>query len=119
MSNDDGLIDEYEKLENLKKEIEVKEEALKKRIIELAQERNTETLFGSHKKCSVKLYEKIVYPEDKTQIISLMKQKGIYSKFSNINYLKLNSEILKGNVENDIVDLIRKEKAFRIYFREL
>ena len=29
MSNDNGLVDEYEKLENLKKEIETKEEEIK------------------------------------------------------------------------------------------
>jgi len=51
MSNDNGLVDEYEKLESLKKDIESKEEALKNKIIELAKQKNTEGLFGAHKKC--------------------------------------------------------------------
>jgi len=41
MSNDNDLVNEYEKLENLKKEIETKEEILKSKIIELAKQKNT------------------------------------------------------------------------------
>ena len=49
MSNDNGLVDELEKVENTKKELEQKEEELKKKIIELAKQKNTEVLFGSNK----------------------------------------------------------------------
>src|SRR3989344_4029703 len=76
MANDNGLIDEYEKIQTLKKEIEKSEEELKERIIRLAKEKGTDVLFGAHKKCSIKEYDKIVYPEDKTQFIELMKKKG-------------------------------------------
>lgn len=119
MSNDDGLIDELEKVEKLKKELEQKEDDLKKRIIELAQQKNTDILFGSNKKCSIKLYDKIIYPEDKTNIISIMKQKGIYDKFSIINYMGLNSAIVKGDVAKEVVDLIKKEKTFRVSLKDL
>lgn len=119
MSNDNGLVDEYEKLENQKKEIEQKEEELKKRIIALAQEKNTEILFGNHKRCSVKEYMKVLYPEDKTQIIELMKKKGLYEKFSIINYMSFNSAILKGQIDKEITDLTKKEKAFRLSLREI
>ncbi len=78
MANDNGLVDEFEKLENQKKEIEAKEIEIKKKIIELAKEKNTEVLFGNHKKCSIKGYEKVIYPEDKTQIINLLKQKELW-----------------------------------------
>src|SRR3989338_4024539 len=37
MSNDNGLVDELEKLQNLKKEIESKEEDLKNKIIKMEQ----------------------------------------------------------------------------------
>lgn len=89
MANDNGLIDEYERLESQKKEIEAKEEELKKKIIELAKEKNAEVLFGNRKRCSVKEYDKVVYPEDKTLILELIKKKGLYEKFSSLNYLKL------------------------------
>ena len=118
MSNDNGLVDELEKLQNLKKEIESKEEELKNKIIELAKEKNTEVLFGSHKKCSIKEYERVIYPEDKTQIVGLMKQKDIYNKYSIINYMSLNSAIIKGTIDKEIVDLIKKEKTFRVSLKD-
>ena len=50
MSNDNGLIDEYEKLEFQKKEIEQKEGEIKKKLLELAKQKNTDTLFGTKQK---------------------------------------------------------------------
>lgn len=119
MSNDNGLVDEYEKVESQKKEIEQREEELKKRIIELAKEKDTEVLFGTNKKCSIKEYEKVVYPEDKTHILELIKEKGLYDKFSSINYFKLNPAIIKGEVDKEIENLTKKEKAFRLSLRDI
>lgn len=119
MSNDNGLVDEFEKLEAQKKEIEQKEVELKKKLIELAKQKNTEVLFGMHKKCSIKEYEKVVYPEDKTQILELIKKKGLYDKFSSINYFKLSPAIIKGQVDNEILSLTKKEKAFRLSLRDI
>lgn len=119
MANDNGLVDEYEKLEQQKKLILEKEEELKRRIIELAKKKNTDTLFGAHKKCSIKEYEKVVYPEDKKMILELIKSKGIYDKYSSINYFKLNPAILKGEIDKEIIDLTKKEKAFRFSFKNI
>ncbi len=119
MSNDNGLVDEYENLEKQKKEIEQKEEELKKKIIALAQEKNTDLLFGNHKKCSLKEYYKIIYPEDKTPILELIKKKGLYDRFSSISYLKLNSAMAKGQIDQDITNLTKKEKAWRLSFRDI
>ena len=118
MSNDNGLIDELDKIEKLKIDLEKKELEIKKKIIELAKKLNTEVLFGNNKKCVIKEYVKIVYPEDKTIIISLMKQKGIYDNYSMINYMRLNSAITKNEVVQEVVDLIKKEKAFRVSLRD-
>ncbi len=114
MSNDNGLVDEYEKLQTLKNEINEKIENMKKEIINLAEQKNTNILFGSNKKCSIKEYFKVIYPDDKTKIIELVKRKGLYEMFSSINYLKLGSAIVKGAVDYDIQNLVKKEKAFRL-----
>ena len=119
MSNDNGLVDEYEKLENLKKDIETKEKVLKNKIIELAKQKNTEILFGVHKKCSIKEYEKVVYPEDKAFLIDKIKSKGIYNQYSTISYPKLSSAIVKGDIYLEISNLVRKEKAFRLSLRDI
>lgn len=119
MSNDNGLVDEYEKLEKLKKEIESKEEILKSKIIELAKQKNSEVLFGAHKKCSIKEYEKVVYPYDKTVLIDKIRSKGLYNQYSTISYPKLSSAIVKGNIDLEITNLIKKEKAFRLLLRDI
>ena len=119
MSNDNGLVDDYEKLESLKKEIETKEEALKGKIIELAKQKDTDVLFGAHKKCSIKEYEKIIFPEDKTKIIELIKENGLYERFSSLNYLKLSPAIAKQEVSREIIELTKKEKAFRLSFMDI
>jgi|SRR3989344_2773531 len=119
MANDNGLIDEFEKIQNLKKEIEAKEEELKKRIIEFAKEKNTDILFGNHKKCSIKEYTKVIYPEDKNQIINLIKTKGLYDNYSTLSYMKLNSAIIKGAIDSEIASLTKQEKAFRLSLKEI
>ena len=119
MSSDKELINEFDKLQSLKKEIGEKIDKLRGEIINLAQEKNTEILFGTHKKCSIKEYEKIVYPENKTLILELIKKKGLYDKFSSINYFKLNPAIIKGNVDKDIIELTKREKAFRLSFKDI
>jgi len=119
MSNDNGLIDEFEKLESQRKEIEVKEDELKKKIIELAREKNIGILFGTNKKCSIKEYEKVIYPDDKTIIVELIKKKGLYDKYSSVNYLKLNPAIIKGEVDKEVADLTKKEKAFRLSLKDI
>ncbi len=119
MTNDNGLIDEFEKLQALKKEIELKEEELKSKIIELAQQKNTEILFGTHKKCSIKEYIKVVYPEDKILLANLIKGKGLYDTYSTLNYMKLNSAIAKGTIDSEISNLTKREKAFRLSLKDI
>ena len=108
MSNDNGLVDEFERLQEIKKQIEEKIENLKKEIIKFSQEKNTDILFGNHKKCSIKEYEKVIYPEDKTQILELIKRKGLYNRFSSINYFKLNPVVIRGEIDKEILDLTKK-----------
>ncbi|MBI2672375.1 hypothetical protein HYX16_05560 [Candidatus Woesearchaeota archaeon] len=119
MANDNGLIDQYEELQNKKKELEMKEEKLKNEIIKLSQEKNTSVLFGTHKKCSIKEYVKIIYPENKTIIVNLIREKLLYDKLSSINYFKLGSAIRKNEVGKEISDLTKQEKAFRISLKDI
>ncbi len=119
MSNDNGLVDEYEKLELQKRDIAQKEEELKKKLIDLANQKSTDILFGTHKKCSIKEYQKVIYPENKSIFVELIKNKGIYDKFSSLNYLKLSPAIIKGEIDREICDLTKREKAFRISLKEI
>ena len=119
MSNDNGLVDEYEKLQKLKRDVDKKIDEIKERIIALSKEKNTDILFGIHKKCSIKEYEKVVYPEDKSVLLKIIKSKGFYEEFSSLNYFKLSSRILKNELDKEIIDLIRKEKNFRLTLKDI
>lgn len=119
MPNDDGLVDEFEKLESEKKKIEAKEVELKKKIIELAKQKNTEVLFGNHKKCFIKEYEKIIYPEDKNQIIIMLKEKGLWNELAMINYSRFGSKVRKKELDEELINLIKKEKAFRVILNDI
>ena len=85
----------------------------------MAKQKNTDTLFGTNKKCSIKGYEKIVYPEDTMPLLELIKKKGIYDKFSSINYFKLSPAIIRGEIDKEISDLTKREKAFRVSLKDI
>ena len=45
--------------------------------------------------------------------------KGVYDKFSSVNYLKLGPAIIKGEVDQEIANLTKKEKSFRLSLRDI
>lgn len=112
MSNDNGLVDEFEKLENQIKEINQKKEELKLKIISLSKEKGVNVLFGANKKCLIREYEKVIYPENKEFLIKIIKDKGLYENLSQLNYSRLRSKIVKNELDSDILDLVKKEKNF-------
>jgi putative RecB family exonuclease len=98
---DDGLkfVNEYSEVKNKIKDLKNKEEELKEKLIKFALHENANIIYGSDTKCSVTENDKIVLPEDKTELIKFLKNKNILEKYSTLNYMKLNSEILKGNLD--------------------
>src|SRR3989344_7642165 len=113
MANDNGLVDEFAKLKEERELIDEKIDSVRKAIIKLAQEKQTDILFGNDKNCSIEEYEKAIYPEDKEGFLSLIKQKGLYDKFSSLNYFKLAPAIRKKELDSNILKLIKFEKDFR------
>ncbi|MDD4211615.1 MAG: hypothetical protein PHC46_04450, partial [Clostridia bacterium] len=85
-----------------------------KELIEFAVQKELEIVYGSNKKAKETEYYKLKYPEDKEKIIKLLKKHKLYEKFININYLKLNSQILEGNMPKDIEKIPAKEKDYRV-----
>jgi len=101
---------EMEKLENQIKEINQKKEELKLKIIDLAKEKNINVLFGTNKKCSIREYEKVIYPENKEFLTKIIKDKGLYEELSQLNYPRLSSRIVKNELDFDIVGLVKRRK---------
>ncbi len=115
---DDGvkLVDEFSELKTRKKELEEKEEKLKDDLIAFAKKLNVDVIYGSNMKCGVKEFDKIVMPEgeDKEKFIQLMKAKGIYDDCSMICYPRLNSKVIKGDIDADLKKMVNIEKDFRL-----
>ncbi len=113
---DDGvkLVDRLVTLKEQYKEFENEIDETQKQLIEFAIQKEIEIVYGSNKKAKVTEYYKLKYPEDKEKIIKLLKKHKLYEKFININYLKLNSQILEGNMPKDITKLPEKEKDYRV-----
>ncbi len=112
------LVDEYDKLRMMQEDFKYKIEQLKTALVSFARQQGKETLFGTHKVCSVKPYEKVIYPEDKTAFLALIKEKGLFEQFSTLNYLKLGSRISKGDIDAAIIALTKRETDFRVSLKD-
>jgi putative RecB family exonuclease len=114
--NDEGVmfVDKFSKLQEEKKAIDEELEQLKDIVVEFANQKGLDVIYGSSKKASIKSYDKVVYPDEKEEIIQLLKDKGLYEEFSMVCYAKLNSAILKGNIDKEIEKQTKREKDHRI-----
>jgi putative RecB family exonuclease len=113
---DDGLklVDEYSKLEGVKKDSELGMERIKARLVEFSKQKGINVIWGTDKKASIKEYYKVVYPTDKENLIQLIKDKGIYGDVSSVNYLKLGAKILKNQVPEEVIKEVKTEKSIRV-----
>ena len=118
MSEESNIVDEFDNLQIEKHKIEQGIEDARKKIIEFSKENGRETIFGTNKLCSVKEFEKIVYPENKELLIKLIRQKGLYDGLSSLNYFKLSPRILKREIDQEIIDLTKREKGYRVSLRD-
>jgi len=114
--DDDGvkLVDEYADLKSRRTEIEKRLDELKKELIAFSKQKEIDRVYGSNMKISVKEYQRIVYPEDKTELINMLKQKGLYDEVSMLSYPSLNSKILKGEIDEEISALTQKTTDHRL-----
>jgi len=108
------LVDELDKFEKIKKETEDKINKIKAELINIAKLENKEHIFGTHKMCSVKPFNRVVYPEDKTILVNLIKSQGLYETLSMLNYSRITSKINKKELSQDIINLVKIEKDFRL-----
>ncbi|MBU4117126.1 MAG: PD-(D/E)XK nuclease family protein [Nanoarchaeota archaeon] len=108
------MVDEFSEIKKLLYDLKKREERLRGSLVEFAKQKNLDTVYGSNMKASVKEFDKIVMPEDKEELINLMKTKGIWEDFAAINFMKFQSGVVKGNVDEDIKKLVEIVKAWRV-----
>jgi putative RecB family exonuclease len=107
------LVDEFSEVKTKLTEYKKAEEEFKKSLIQYAKQFGVDVVYGSNKKCSVKEIDKIVLPENKEELIKLMKEKGLWDDFVTLNYMKLNSGVIKKNIDEDVCKMIEIEKSWR------
>jgi hypothetical protein len=110
------LVDEYDSLEKMKKEIENKIANIKSEMVNIAKINGISVLSGTHKLCSIKEHGKVIYPQDKNSFYALVKKNGLYDAFSQINYSRLSSAIIKKDIgiNKEIFDAVKITKDFRV-----
>jgi len=110
------LVDEFSDIKKKLDELKEMQEDLRLNLIEFAKQKGVDVVYGSNQKASVKEFDKILMPEgeDKDKFIQLMKDKGLYEECSMICYPRLNSKVLKGEVEDEIKKKVKIEKDWRI-----
>ncbi len=113
---DEGVkfVDEFSEIKKLLYDLRKREDRLKEHLIEFSKQKGTDVIYGSNMKCSVKEFDKIVLPEDKEEFIKLLKDKGLWDEFSMVCYGRLNSKVIKGEIEDEIKEKVGIEKDFRL-----
>jgi putative RecB family exonuclease len=116
--DDEGVqfVDEFSEIKNKLKELQDKQDELKKNLVEFAKQKGVDIVYGSNMKCSVKEFDKLVMPEgeDKDKFIQLMKDKGIYEDCSMVCYPRLQSKVLKDDIDKELKKMCQIEKDFRL-----
>lgn len=114
--DDDGvkLVDELSKIEAQTKELNDQKEEVKNDLILFSEQKQIDVVYGSNKKASVKPYDKVIYPENKSTLTQLLKEKGLYEEISMICYPRLNTQILNRKIDSEIINQTTTEKEYRI-----
>jgi putative RecB family exonuclease len=108
------LVDEFSEIKLKKKEIEDLEEEFKEKLVQYAKQFGIDVVYGSNMKCSVKDLKKVVLPEDKEELIDLLKEKGLWEEFAMLNYSRFNSFGRKGELDKDVMKEIGIGEDIRI-----
>ncbi|MFH0808752.1 MAG: PD-(D/E)XK nuclease family protein [archaeon] len=113
---DDGvkLVDEYSEIKTKLSELGKREDEIVGKIIDYAKQFEVDIVYGSNRKCSVKEIEKCLMPEDKDKFLQLLKDKGLYETYSMICYPKINSGVIKGELDEEVCRRVEKVKDYRL-----
>ncbi|MAG02618.1 hypothetical protein CMI42_04735 [Candidatus Pacearchaeota archaeon] len=108
------LVDEFSDVKTQLTELKKKDEEYKESLVQYAKQFGIDVVYGSNKKCSVKEIDKVVMPEDKDELIQLLKEKGVWDEMSMINHSRFKSKILKDKLDEDIKGEVDVVKDYRL-----
>ncbi len=108
------LVDEYSEIKTKLTELNEAEDKLKEDLINYSKQFGIDVVCGSNRKCSIKEFEKCLMPEDKEVFVKLLRDKGLYEAYSMICYPKINSGVIKGEIDEDVRSMCEVVKDFRL-----
>lgn len=113
---DDGvkMVNRFSEIKKEISELRYEEDMLKEKLIYFAKQKNLDVVYGSNMKASVKDLRKVALPEEKEELIALIKKKGLWDEFSMLNYSRFNSLGRKGELDKEIMDKVSMEEDWRI-----
>ena len=127
--NEDGvkLVDEYTKLEFMKKEltkdIDTKIGQIKEALIIYGKNNNFEKIYGTNSSLLVREYSSIKLPAkgsaEKEELISFIKKSNLWDQFSDLSYIglnnALNSKMYNEELKDNLKKYISQSKIHRFY----
>jgi len=108
------LVDEFSEIKTKLSELKKKDEEFRNSLIAYAKQFGVDAVYGSNKVAKVKEFDKVVLPEDREKFIELLKKKGVWDDFNMLSYFKINSGVLKGDVDEAVKKMVEIEKGFRV-----
>ena len=108
-----NLVDEYFEITTKFKELKKEQERLKENLIRFAKESEKEIISGTLMNTKFKEIKRVVLPEDRIELIKIIKDRGVYENYSMLSYSKINSKFLKGEIEEDIKNALKIKKNTR------
>ena len=114
--DDEGvkMVDKFSEIKSKLAELQEEEDKLKEELIVFAKQKGLDVVYGSNMKASVKDLKKVVLPEDKTELIALIKKKGLWEEFAMLNYMKFNSQGRKGELDKEVMKEVELGEDWRV-----
>ncbi len=114
------MVDELVRIKDAMTQLKDKESELKVELTEYAQSMDVDVIDGSEKQCRVSEVEKIIFPQNKDELVELVKKKGLYDEVAMVNYARFTSKIKKGEIKDDeVLGLIKKEKVYSLRLQNI
>ncbi|MBS1266200.1 MAG: hypothetical protein MAG795_00167 [Candidatus Woesearchaeota archaeon] len=125
LSQDKGvnLVDEYVKISEKIKKLEIKKDKLKQSLVHYSDKKNIEVVYGTDMRATVKTYPRLSFPKkndsNRKDFFKTLKLVGLWDKLATADVYQLAKMINSHKVSSDIVDLldeyISKSKIHRVY----
>jgi len=122
IKEEDGfkLVNRYWELTREINKLEMEKEEIKNKLTEYAKKHGVQYIYGSDKIANVKFYQNINFREKET-LKKILKEKGIYEKYSRPDFIKLSQDLKNNNLPPDlrkkIMEVAEEVEVARIYLR--